>query len=174
MYSNKQAIIEQREIGSDTKTWHSALRNVLRQAPDVIVLGELRDLESIQVALLAAETGHLVMASVHASTATGAVSRLIDVFPPSQIGQVRLQLSQSLRMIFAQRLVPGSAAETRALLFETLIGTPAIANLIRSGELEQIPNMIAAGREHGMISFAQCQRDLTARGLIHPDAPLST
>jgi twitching motility protein PilT len=169
MYANKRSIIEQREIGSDTRTWHSALRNVLRQAPDVIVLGELRDLESIQVALLAAETGHLVMASVHSSSAVGAVTRMIDVFPPSQIGQVRLQLSQSLRMIFAQRLVPGRAAETRALLYEVLMGTPAVANLIRSGELEQIPNMIGAGRDHGMISFAQCHRELLAQGRIAPD-----
>lgn len=169
MYSNKRAIIEQREIGSDTKTWHSALRNVLRQAPDVIVLGELRDLESIQVALLAAETGHLVMASVHSSTATGAVSRLIDVFPPSQIGQVRLQLSQALRMIFAQRLVTGKQPESRVLMYETLMGTPAIANLIRAGEMEQIPNMISAGREHGMVTFAQCQREMVARGVIGAD-----
>lgn len=169
MYSNKRAIIEQREIGSDTRTWHNALRSVLRQAPDVILLGELRDLESIQIALLAAETGHLVMGSVHASTATGAVARIADVFPANQVEQVRLQLSQNLRMIFAQRLIPGRAAETRVLLYETLIGTPAMANLIRAGELEQLPNMIAAGRDHGMISFAQCQRELLARGLIDSD-----
>ena len=169
MYSNKRAIIEQREIGSDTRTWHNALRSVLRQAPDVILLGELRDLESIQIALLAAETGHLVMGSVHASTATGAVARIADVFPSNQLGQVRLQLSQNLRMIFAQRLIPGRAAETRVLLYETLVNTPAVANLIRAGELEQIPNMIAAGREHGMISFAQCQRELLSRGAIAPD-----
>jgi twitching motility protein PilT len=169
IYINSRAIIEQREIGADTPSWHAALRTVLRQSPDVIVLGELRDLESIGIALAAAETGHLVLASVHSSTATGAVSRLVDVFPGSQAAQVRLQLSQSLRMIFAQRLVTGKAASSRVLQFEILTNTAAVANLIRAGELEQIPNMIGAGREHGMISFIQCQREQLARGLISMD-----
>src|SRR6185369_10059099 len=138
-------------------------------APDVIVLGELRDLESITIALSAAETGHLVLASVHSSTAAGAVSRIVDVFPAGQAPQIRLQLSQTLRMIFAQRLVPGRVPETRALLHEILVNTPAIANLIRAGELEQIPNAISAGRDHGMISFAQCQRELIQRGILVPE-----
>ncbi len=166
IYTNAKSIIEQREIGSDTPSWHSALRTVLRQAPDVIVLGELRDLESIAIALGAAETGHLVLASVHSSTAAGAVSRMVDVFPASQAPQIRLQLSQTLRVIFAQRLVPGRVPETRSLLYEILVNTPAVANLIRAGELEQIPNAISAGRDHGMISFVQCQRELLSKGLI--------
>ena len=171
IYNNGCAIIEQREIGSDTHSWNSALRTVLRQAPDVIVLGELRDLESISIALSAAETGHLVLASVHSSTATGAISRIVDVFPPSQLSQIRLQLSQSLRMIFAQRLIPGRDADTRTLSYEILVNTPAIANLIRAGEFEQIPNAIGAGREHGMISFAQCQREMVARGIAVQASP---
>jgi twitching motility protein PilT len=171
IYANSKAIIEQREIGSDTVSWHSAMRTVLRQAPDVIVLGELRDLESIGIALGAAETGHLVMASVHSSTAAGAVSRMVDVFPPSQAPQIRLQLSQTLRMVFAQRLVPGRVPETRTLLYEILVNTPAISNLIRVGELEQIPNAISAGRDYGMISFTQCQRELLARGIIGAEVP---
>jgi twitching motility protein PilT len=166
IYANSKAIIEQREIGSDTASWHSALRTVLRQAPDVILLGELRDLESISIALGAAETGHLVMASVHSSTAAGAISRIVDVFPAGQAPQIRLQLSQTLRLIFAQRLVPGRIPETRTLLYEILVNTPAVANLIRVGEIEQVPNAISAGREHGMISFVQCQRDLMDRGII--------
>jgi twitching motility protein PilT len=166
IYANAKAIIEQREIGSDTASWHSALRTVLRQAPDVILLGELRDLESISIALSAAETGHLVMASVHSSTAAGAISRIVDVFPAGQAPQIRLQLSQTLRMIFAQRLVPGRIPETRTLMYEVLVNTPAVANLIRVGEIEQIPNAISAGRDHGMISFMQCQHDLMARGII--------
>jgi len=166
IYSNAKAIIEQREIGSDTVSWHSALRTVLRQAPDVIVLGELRDLESISIALGAAETGHLVMASVHSATAAGAVSRLVDVFPPAQAPQIRLQLSQTLRMVFAQRLVPGRVRETRTLLYEILVNTPAVANLIRVGELEQIPNAISAGRNYGMISFTQCQCEMMVRGIL--------
>ena len=170
IYSNNRSIIEQREIGTDTSNWHTALRTVLRQAPDVIVLGELRDLESIAIALGAAETGHLVLASVHASTAGGAISRITDVFPASQAPQIRLQLSQTLRMIFAQRLVPGRVTDTRQLLYEILVNTPAIANLIRVGELEQIPNAISAGRDHGMMSFTQCQRELMARGLIGVEA----
>ncbi len=170
IYANRKSIIEQREIGSDTPSWNSGLRTVLRQAPDVIVLGELRDLESISIALGAAETGHLVMASVHSSTATGAISRIVDVFSPAQAPQIRLQLSQTLKMVFAQRLVPGRAPESRALLYEVLVNTPAVANLIRAGELEQIPNAISAGREHGMISFAQCQLELLARGMIGAQA----
>ena len=170
IYVNRKSIIEQREIGSDTPTWLSALRMVLRQAPDVIVLGELRDLESISIALGAAETGHLVLASVHSSTAAGALSRMVDVFPASQAQQIRLQLSQTLRMVFAQRLVPGRLPETRTLVYEVLVNTPAIANLVRAGELEQVPNAISAGRDYGMISFAQCQRELTARGILGPEA----
>jgi twitching motility protein PilT len=172
IYTNKRSIIEQREIGSDTPTWQTSLRTVLRQAPDVIVLGELRDLESISIALSAAETGHLVMASVHSSTAAGAISRMVDGFPAAQAAQVRLQLSQSLRMIFAQRLLPAKVREQRILVYEILMGTPAIANMIRSNELEQIPNAIGAGREHGMISFAQCGRELMAKGLLDPDTRL--
>ncbi len=166
IYKNRQAIIEQREIGSDTASWHAALRNVLRQAPDVIVLGELRDLESIAIALTAAETGHLVMASVHSSSAPGAISRIVDVFPPAQATQVRLQLSQALRMVFAQRLEPARTPGARTLLYEILIGTPGVANMIRSNEIEQLPNAINSGREHGMISFAQCQRELQAKGML--------
>ncbi len=169
IYNNSRAIIEQREIGSDTHSWNSALRTVLRQAPDVIVLGELRDLESISIALTAAETGHLVLASVHSSTASGALSRIVDVFPPSQTPQIRLQLSQSLRMIFAQRLIAGRQPDTRVLTYEILVNTSAIGNLIRAGEFEQIPNTIGAGREHGMISFSQCHREMVTRGMIVQD-----
>jgi twitching motility protein PilT len=171
IYTNARSIIEQREIGSDTPSWHSALRTVLRQAPDVIVLGELRDLESIGIALGAAETGHLVMASVHSSTAAGAVSRMVDVFPPAQAPQIRLQLAQTLRLVFAQRLIPGRKPETRTLLYEILVNTPAVANLIRMGELEQIPNAISAGRDYGMISFTQCQCEFMARGIVGAAVP---
>jgi twitching motility protein PilT len=170
IYTNAQSIIEQREIGSDTPSWHSAMRTVLRQAPDVIVLGELRDLESISIALGAAETGHLVLASVHSSTAAGAAARMVDIFPPSQAQQIRLQLSQTLKMVFSQRLVLGRAPETRVLLYEILVNTPAIAHLLRTGEMEQIPNAISAGRDYGMISFSQCQRELMARGVLAPEA----
>jgi twitching motility protein PilT len=166
IYSNKKAIIEQREIGADTPSWHSALRTVLRQAPDVIVLGELRDLESVSIALSAAETGHLVMASVHSSTAAGAISRIADAFPAGQAAQARIQLAQSIRMVFAQRLVPGKLPDTRVLQYEILMGTVGVANMIRSNEIEQIPNAINSGRDHGMMSFAQCQRDLLEKGLV--------
>ena len=172
IYTNKRSIIEQREIGSDTPSWQSALRTVLRQSPDVIVLGELRDLESISIALTAAETGHLVMASVHASTAVGAVSRMIDGFASAHAAQVRLQLSQCLRMVFAQRLVPARKPDQRVLAYEVLMGTQAVTNMVRSNELEQLNNAISAGREHGMISFAQCIRELMAKGLVDPDARL--
>jgi twitching motility protein PilT len=103
---------------------------------------------------------------VHSSTAAGAISRIVDVFPAGQAPQIRLQLSQTLRMVFAQRLVPSRVPETRALVYEVLVNTPAVANLIRVGEIEQIPNAISAGRDHGMISFLQCERELVARGII--------
>jgi twitching motility protein PilT len=166
IYSNKKAIIEQREIGADTPSWHSALRTVLRQAPDVILLGELRDLESIGIALSAAETGHLVMASVHSSTAAGAISRIADAFPPGQAAQARIQLAQSLRMVFAQRLVPGKLPDSRVLQYEILMGTTGVSNMIRSNEIEQIPNAINSGKDYGMMSFAQCQRELVEKGLV--------
>jgi twitching motility protein PilT len=169
IYSNKKAIIEQREIGADTPSWHSALRTVLRQAPDVILLGELRDTESISIALSAAETGHLVMASVHSSTAAGAISRIADAFPAGQASQARIQLAQSLRMVFAQRLVPGKIPDTRVLQYEILMGTNGVSNMIRNNEIEQIPNAINAGRDQGMMSFIQCQRDLVEKGLIVVD-----
>jgi twitching motility protein PilT len=174
IYSNKRAIIEQREIGADTHSWHSAMRNVLRQSPDVILLGELRDLESISIALVASETGHLVMASLHASTAVGALSRIVDAFPPNQASQARLQLSQTLRMVFSQRLVPARMREGRVLQYEILMGTPAISNMVRANELEQVQNAINSGREHGMISFAQCEREMAAMlggGPPRPVAP---
>jgi twitching motility protein PilT len=179
IYSNARSIIEQREIGADTQSWQTALRTVLRQAPDVIVLGELRDLESIAIAMAAAETGHLVMASVHSSTAAGAIARVTDAFPSSQTAQIRLQMAQCLRMVFAQQLVPSRQPEGRALVYEVLVNTPAVANLIRAGELEQLPNAIIAGRDFGMISFAQCQREMVARGIIrgvsdYPHAPLAS
>jgi twitching motility protein PilT len=130
----------------------------------------LRDLESISIALTAAETGHLVLATAHSSTAVGSISRMVDAFPASQVAQIRLQLSQTLRLVFAQRLVPGVKPESRVLLYETMVNTPAVSNLIRTGELEQISNMINAGREHGMISFQQCHRELVARGLLQAEA----
>jgi twitching motility protein PilT len=130
------------------------------------MLGELRDLESIQIALMAAETGHLVMGTVHSTTAVGAVSRILDVFPANQQPQIRLQLSQSIRMVFAQRLLQGVKPKSRVLTYEILTGTTGVQNLIRSSEMEQIANLINAGRAHGMISYAQCKRDLVARGLI--------
>lgn len=171
IYQNARSIVEQREIGSDTLSWSNAIRQVLRQAPDVIVLGELRDLESIAIALTAAETGHLVLASVHASTTTGALMRIMDIFPANQIPQVRLQLSQSLRMVFGQVLLPGRTPNSRALCYEILVGTPAVQNLVRANELEQLNHMISAGREHGMIGFAQCQSELVRRGLINSNIP---
>jgi len=169
IYSNKKSIIEQREVGSDTPTWNTALRTVLRQAPDVILLGELRDLESIAIALSAAETGHLVLATVHSSTAAGAISRIADAFPPGQAAQARIQLSQSLRMVFAQRLIPGRKPETRVLQYEILVGTTGVANMIRANEIEQLPNAIGSGRTHGMISFKQCQRELIDKGLVQAE-----
>ena len=109
--------------------------------------------------------------AVRQYTAVGAVSRILDVIPANQQPQIRLQLSQSIRMVFAQRLVPGIKPKSRVLAYEILTGTTGVSNLIRSSEMEQIANLINAGRANGMISLAQCKRELAAKGLIHPDGP---
>ncbi|MEP6482446.1 MAG: type IV pilus twitching motility protein PilT, partial [Rhodoglobus sp.] len=144
IHQNQKALINQREVGADTHSFAAALKHVLRQDPDVILIGELRDLETISVALTAAETGHLVFATLHTQDAPQTIDRVIDVFPPHQQGQVRTQLAATLQGVVCQTLVKRASGKGRAVATEVLVTTPAVANLIREGKTYQIPTAMQA------------------------------
>lgn len=165
-HSNKRALIHQREIGSDTASFSEALRRVLRQDPDIILIGELRDPESISTALTAAETGHLVMSTLHTQSAAKSINRIVDAFPSDQQNQVRTQLGDTLRGIITQTLLPKAQSEGRVIATEVLVNTPAIANLIREGEVSQIYSMLQAGGSLGMHTLDQDLQRLVANGSI--------
>jgi len=170
---HKKCIIEQREIGGDTSSFSIALKYVLRQDPDIILIGEMRDLETIQAALNIAETGHLVFATLHTSDAPQSVNRIIDVFPPHQQNQVRTQLSFVLQAVFSQMLLPHVSGHGRVLATEVLIVTPAIRNLIRERKVEQIATAMQSGGKHGMQTMNQSLFDLYTRELITYEQALS-
>ena len=152
-HQHKTSIVNQREIGEDTMTFQAALRSVLRQAPDVILVGEMRDYETIGAAVTAAETGHLVLATLHTNTAAEAIDRIIDVFPDAQQEQVRVQLANNLQAILTQQLLPRGSGDGRVLAYEFLVATPAARNLIREGKTHQIPSVIQTGGQIGMITM---------------------
>ncbi|MCW5945115.1 MAG: type IV pilus twitching motility protein PilT [Cryobacterium sp.] len=166
MHANKRSLINQREVGSDTTSFNSALKHVLRQDPDVILIGELRDLETIQVALTAAETGHLVFATLHTQDAPQTVDRVIDVFPPHQQDQVRVQLAATLQGVVCQTLIKSASGKGRVVATEVMVMTPAISNLIREGKTYQIPTALQAGRDLGMFTMDQHLAELVDRGKI--------
>lgn len=166
MHGNKRSLINQREVGSDTHGFSQALKHVLRQDPDVILIGELRDLETISVALTAAETGHLVFATLHTQDAAQTVDRVIDVFPPHQQDQVRAQLAATLQGVVCQTLVKVASGKGRVVATEVMVITPAIANLIREGKTYQIPTALQAGRELGMFTMDQHLAELVDKGKI--------
>ncbi len=168
LHQNNKCVIEQREVGSDTRSFPTALRHVLRQAPNVILVGEMRDLETISTALTAAETGHLVLATLHTNDAPQSIDRVIDVFPPHQQNQVRAQLSASLLAIVAQRLLPGLDGG-RVLACEVLLNTSAVANLIREHKIAQIPGILEAGGKYGMITMDASIKKLYLEGFIGED-----
>ena len=165
-HRHKSSIVNQREVGEDTADFQAALRSVLRQAPDVILVGELRDYETIGAAVTAAETGHLVMGTLHTNTASEAIDRIIDVFPEAQQSQVRVQLANNLQAILTQQLLPRANGDGRALAFEFLLATPGIRNLIREGKTHQIPAQIQMGGAIGMLTMDACLADLHLRKLI--------
>lgn len=165
-HTSKRALIHQREIGSDTASFSEALRRVLRQDPDIILIGELRDPESISTALTAAETGHLVMSTLHTQSAAKSINRIVDAFPSDQQNQVRTQLGDTLRGIITQTLLPRAQSEGRVIATEVLVNTPAIANLIREGEVSQIYSMLQAGGSLGMHTLDQDLQRLVADGSI--------
>ncbi len=150
MHDDKESAINQRELGQDTHSFAAALKHVMRQNPDVILVGEMRDLETIQLAITAAETGHLVFSTVHTTDASQTIDRIVDVFPPEQQRQIRTQLSVTLLGVVSQTLLPRADKPGRVAAFEVMIATPAIRNLIRDGKTHQLNSDIQAGSEHGM------------------------
>ncbi|TFD05871.1 type IV pilus twitching motility protein PilT [Cryobacterium sp. TMT1-66-1] len=165
LHQHHKSLINQREVGNDTHSFAAALKHVLRQDPDVILIGELRDLETVSVALTAAETGHLVFATLHTQDAAQTIDRIIDVFPPYQQGQVRAQLAATLQGVVCQTLVK-KVGGGRVVATEILIVTPAVANLIREGKTYQIASAMQAGKALGMHTMDQHLAELVNAGLI--------
>lgn len=166
LHRHKKSLINQREVGSDTLSFANALKHVLRQDPDIILVGEMRDLETISVALTAAETGHLVFATLHTSDAAQTIDRVIDVFPAHQQAQVRTQLASALQGVVCQTLAKRADASGRSVATEVLIATPAIRNLIREGKTHQIYSAMQAGAQQGMHTMDQHLADLVKTGRI--------
>jgi twitching motility protein PilT len=166
LHQNKKSVIEQREVGDDTKSFANALRHVLRQNPDVILVGEMRDLDSISAALTAAETGHLVITTVHTNDAVQAIDRLLDVFPSHQQAQVRMQLSMSLLAVVAQRLLPRADGTGRVAACEILRSNSAISHLIRDGKTHQIYTIMETHAKDGMVTLDACLKELYLKGIV--------
>jgi twitching motility protein PilT len=170
LHSHQMSVVNQREVGQDTESFQRALRQVLRQDPDVILIGEMRDLETISVALTAAETGHLVFGTLHTQSAPQTIDRIIDVFPPHQQAQVRTQLASTLRGVVCQTLVPHASGKGRVAATEVLVMTPAVANLIREEQMHQLPGVLQAGSTHGMHTLDQNLAELVDEGRITYEA----
>jgi twitching motility protein PilT len=166
LFRDKKCFFTQRELGADTRSFAAALKHVLRQDPDVILVGEMRDLETIATALTAAETGHLVLATLHTPSAPQAIDRIIDVFPPHQQAQISTQLATTLEGVLYQMLVPRAGGNGRVAAMEVMIATPAIRNLIREGKTYQMANVIQTGSQYGMQTMNQALKDLYQKGLI--------
>lgn len=166
VFHHNKSIINQREVGSDTNSFAEALRRVLREDPDVILIGEMRDLETVQAALNIAETGHLVLSTLHTSDAPSTINRIIDIFPPHQQQQVKTQLSFVLEGVISQILIPKARGGGRVLACEVLVATAAVKNLIREGKVEQVYLAIQTGGKYGMQTLNQSLADLFLKGLI--------
>jgi len=166
VHENKKSIVHQRQIGDHTKNFASALRASLREAPDVILVGEMRDLETISLAITAAETGHLVYGTLHTSNAPKTVDRIIDAFPEGQQAQIRTMLGDSLKGVICQNLVKRSDGKGRVAAVEILISNPAVANLIREGKTFQIPTVMQTCRKEGMVTYDQYLMELMRRKVI--------
>jgi twitching motility protein PilT len=173
VHTNKKAIIKQREVYSDTHSFSAALRHCLRQDPNVIIVGEMRDLETISTTLTAAETGHLVLATLHTPDAPQTIERIIDVFPPYQQAQVKLQLADCLQGVLSQTLLPCATGSGRVLAVEIMVATPGIRNLIREQEIEQIPTLMQTGSQYGMRTMDKSLKELYQKGIITLDSAMS-
>lgn len=168
IYKNEKSIIVQRQLGNDMESFASGLKHVLRQDPDVIMVGEMRDLETIAATITLAETGHLVLATLHTLNAAQTIDRIIDVFPPHQQPQVRLQVSMSLSAVISQRLIPKKGGGLIAAR-EIMINTPAIANLIRENKIAQIKTIIQTGADDGMVTMDQDLKRLVEEGTVEKE-----
>jgi twitching motility protein PilT len=165
-YENKKSIFRQREVGQQTKSFTNALRAALRQDPDVILVGEMRDLETIQLAITAAETGHLCFATLHTQDAASTIDRIIDVFPPHQQTQIRVQLSTTLRSVVSQHLLPRANSKGLVAAREVMLVTPAISNLIRESKTHMIYNAIETSGKHGMVSMDKALAALVKQDVV--------
>lgn len=160
LHTHQKSIVNQREIGSDSQSFASALRVALREDPDVILVGEMRDLETISTAITAAETGHLILATLHTASAAQATERIIDVFPPYQQAQIRLQVADVLIGVLTQQLVPALNHQRRVAAVEIMVATPAVKNLIREGKTHQLPALIQTGSKYGMKTMDMALKEL--------------
>ncbi len=170
MHEHRKSLVHQREVGLDTASFADGLRAALRQDPDVILVGEMRDLETISAAITAAETGHLVLATLHTTDAPKTIDRIIDAFPGHQQPQVRTQLASVLTAVISQRLLPNRGGQGRTCATEVLINTPAVANLIRSEKIHQIRSVMQTGKAHGMHTLEMNIREHLQRGQVDPAA----
>ncbi len=166
VHESKNSLINQRELGAHTLTFANALRSALREDPDIILVGEMRDLETISLALTAAETGHLVFSTLHTSGAPKTVDRVIDVFPPAQQEQIRAQFAESIQAIISQVLLKRRDGRGLVPALEIMIGTPAVRNLIRENKVAQLPSAIQTGQKFGMISLDQSLKELVTRNIV--------
>ncbi len=169
VFESKGCHVNQREVHTHTESFARALRGALREDPDVIMVGEMRDLETIQLALTAAETGHLVLGTLHTGNAPRTLDRVLDVFPTDQRDQIRIMVSESLRGVLSQQLVPTIDGEGRVLATELLVNTPAVANCIREGKTYMLPGVMQTGKHVGMITMDESLKKLYVKGLISQD-----
>jgi twitching motility protein PilT len=167
VHENKSCLVNQREVHKDTHSFGNALRSALREDPDIILVGELRDLETIRLAISAAETGHLVFATLHTNSAPKTIDRLIDVFPAAEKSMIRSMLSESLRAVISQTLLT-KVGGGRVAAHEIMLGVPAIRNLIREDKVPQMYSVIQTGQQHGMQTMDQCLQNLVSQGVITP------
>lgn len=169
VHTHKKSVINQREVPEDTVSFSSALRASLREDPDIILVGEMRDLDTISAAITAAETGHLVFSTLHTKGAANTINRIIDVFPAAQQGQIRAQLAESLHGVVTQQLLPVAAGRGRIAALEVMTRTDAIANLIREGKIFQIDNALQTGRQYGMQTMDMALGELVRSRLVSPE-----
>jgi twitching motility protein PilT len=174
LHPHKSSLVNQREVGSDTQGFAKALRHILRQDPDVVLIGEMRDLETIEAAMTISETGHLCLATLHTTSAIGSINRIVDVFPPHQQSQIRAVLSFVLEGVVSQTLIPRASGSGQVLCAEVMIPTPAIRNLIREDKLHQIYSQMQIGQsKHGMVTMNQSLAELFNKRLITLDDAIS-
>ncbi len=173
LHKHKKAIVNQREIGEDAKSFPSALRAALREDPDVILVGEMRDLETMATAITAAETGHLVLATLHTGDAVQTIDRIIDVYPEYQQRQVRVQLAGTLEAVIAQQLIPRKDKSGRVPAVEIMVGTPAVKSLIREGKTHQLRSLIQTGARFGMQTMEQSLRSWVEQGVVSEEDALA-